>query len=281
MWKVLTRKNDQESGNGLKESKKVVSLANNKRVTLLTIFVIATAGLHILTFLQLTVATLWIAKLARKPAPSLVQMLDGKPVQVSAAGALDRTPEAMKRFTSDIMVMLFSARGTLPVDKEATDNKPQKDLGIELKGYALRGRKNLIPTPAWFASFALSEDFRSEFLAALAEMTPAQVFTGGTQTMLLITHLSEPLPVVDQKNQMVLGHHQVNMIAELYVFSPSHPAGRAIPVNKEVLLRAVYPNQNPLPEGATEVEKAVYRIRAAGLEIYRIRDLEVHNSQRR
>ena len=276
MFKVLASQNqvdDKGNGNGPKESKRVVSLANNKRVTLLTIFVLATAGVQIVIFAQLTVATLWIAKLARKPAPSLVQMLDGKPVQVSATGALNRTPEAIKRFTSDIMVMLFSARGTLPLDKDATDNKPQKDLGIEVKGYPKRGRNNLIPTPAWFASFALSEDFRREFLGALAEMTPAQVFTGGTQTMLLITHLSEPKPVVDQKNQIVLGHHQVDMIAELYVFSPSHPAGTAIPVNKEVLLRAVYPNQNPLPFGATEVEKAVYRIRAAGLEIYRIREL--------
>ena len=253
--------------------RKVVSLTKNSRGTLLTIFVIATGLVQVLILLQQTVATLWIAKLARKPPPSLVQMLDGKPVQVSATDAQVRTPETIKRFTSEMMTMLFSARGTLPSDDSSGETKNIRDEGVELSGLSIKGRNKRIPTPAFEASFALSEDFRREFLADLAELTPPLVFTGNTQTMLVIRHLSEPKQIYNDLGEVIAGEHLLEMIADLFVFTPTNRAGKTIPVNKKIYLKAVHPHSHPLADGATEVEKAIYRIRTAGLEIYRLGDL--------
>lgn len=257
-----------------KKPKKVVSLTRNYRGTFLTIFMITMGLVQLLIFVQQTVTTLWIAKLASLPPPSLVQMLDGKPVQVSATGALVRTPETIKRFTSDMMTMLFSARGTLPSDDSSGETKTQLDKGVELSRLSIKGRNKRIPTPAYFASFALSEDFRREFLADLAELTPPLVFTGNTKTMLVIRHLSSPKEILNHRGEVIEGKHLVEMIADLFIFSPGNRAGKTIPVNKKIYLKAVHPHSHPLPDGASQLEKEIYRIRTAGLEIYRLGDLD-------
>ncbi len=48
----------------------------------LTLFVLATLGLQGLLFLQTTFNTIWIAKLARRPAPTLVELVDGRSLRV-------------------------------------------------------------------------------------------------------------------------------------------------------------------------------------------------------
>ena len=68
--------------------RKVVSLTKNSRGTLLTIFVIATGLVQVLILLQQTVATLWIAKLARKPPLSLNLGKYGQPYAAGRVGRL-------------------------------------------------------------------------------------------------------------------------------------------------------------------------------------------------
>jgi hypothetical protein len=234
---------------------------------LLTLFVLATLGLQGLLFLQTTFNTLWIAKLARQPAPTLVQLVDGRSIQVGAETSLYRSPQAIQYFVSQIATMLFSASGTVEGAPAVSqkDLKPKLDTGVELTGSSFRGKRR-VTTAALEASFALSEDFRSTFLPELAEITPVGVFSGTTQTVLVINYLSEPEPIE-------VGKWKLKMIANLYIFTGGDRIGKAVPVNKDIYVRAVYVTPQPLPESATETQRAVYNTRAAGLEIYRFGDL--------
>jgi hypothetical protein len=233
----------------------------------LTLFVLATLGLQALLFLQTTFNTIWIAKLARKPSPTLVELVDGRSIQVGAETSLYRSPQAIQYFVSQIATMLFTASGTVgnsPNQPKST-LKPTLDTGVELSGNSFQGKRK-VTKAAWEASFALSEDFRGTFLPELAQITPVGVFSGTTQTVLVINHLSEPEPIE-------AGKWKLKMIANLYLFTGGDRVEKAVPVNKDIYVRAVYVTPQPLPESATEIQRAVYNTRAAGLEIYRFGDL--------
>ena len=246
---------------------KAQRLLKNSSSNVLTLFVLATLGFQGLIFLQTTFNTIWIAKLARRPSPTLVELVDGRSIQVGAESSLYRSEQAIQYFVSQIATMLFSASGRLEGELAVPKNglKPKLDPGIELTGNSFRGKKK-VTTAAWSASFALSEDFRSTFLPKLADITPAGTFSGTTQTVLAIEHLSKPEPIE-------AGKWKLRMIANLYTSTGNNRLGNAVPVNKDIYVRAVYVTPQPLPEGATEIQRAVYNARAAGLEIYRFGDL--------
>jgi hypothetical protein len=248
-------------------SPKAQRLLKRSSGNLLTLFVLATLGLQGLIFLQTTFNTLWIAKLARKPSPTLVELVDGRSIQVGAEASLSRSPQAIQYFVSQIATMLFSSSGGLGENSAVPKSslKPQLDSGVELKSNTLRGNRK-VTTTAWEASFALSEDFRSTFLPELAQITPPGVFSDTTQTALVINHLSEP-------EQIEAGKWKLKMIANLYLFTGGDPIGKVMPINKDIYVRAVYLTSQPLPNRLTDIQRAVYNARASGLEIYRFGDL--------
>lgn len=246
---------------------KAQRLLKSSSSNVLTLFVLATLGLQGFLFLQTTFNTIWIAKLARRPAPTLVELVDGRSVQVGAEASLYRSPQNIQYFVSQIATMLFSASGTLEGSGAVPKStlKPTLDPGVELSGNSFRGKRK-VTTTAWEASFALSEEFRSAFLPELAQITPAGAFNGTTQTVLVINHLSEPEPIE-------AGKWKLKMIANLYTFTAGDRVGKAVPVNKDIYVRAVYVTPQPLPDLASEIQRVVYNARAAGLEIYRFGDL--------
>ncbi|MBC8123910.1 MAG: hypothetical protein H7Y22_18990, partial [Gemmatimonadaceae bacterium] len=89
------------------------------------------------------------------------------------------------------------------------------------------------------------------------------VFTGRAQTVLLISHISDPQKLGD-------GRWKVDVVANLGIYRQGD--AKTISFNKTVFLRAV--DSPAVPAGATALERQVYAIRQAGLEIYAIRDLE-------
>jgi hypothetical protein len=266
LFSVKTKKQDGVSSQEKKLTKSQ-RLLSPSSLNLFPLFVLGTLGLQGLLFLQTTFNTLWIAKLARRPAPTLVELVDGRSIQVGAEASLYRSPQAIKQFVGEIATMLFTASGTVAADPMAPkrDVKPKLDPGVEIAGSGIRGKKK-VTSAAWEASFALSEDFRATFLAKMAEITPPGAFSGTAQTMLAISYLSEPEPLEP-------GKWRVKMVANLYTFMGGDRLGQAVPVNKEVYVKAVYVQPQPLSESATEIQRAVYNARASGLEIYRFGEL--------
>jgi hypothetical protein len=212
--------------------------------------------LLVLTLLNTTRITL----LARRPVPSLVQLVDGHSISAEAVDPSQRTPEVIQQFVKTSMGLMFTWNSQGQPADTTTANTPA-DQGVPIG----HGR---ITTTSWQASFALKEDFRTAFLDQVAAITPPGVFNGSAQSVLNIETISTP-------RELQAGYWQVDMVAHLLIFDPTHPQGLAVPFNKSLFVQAVEPATDPLPEISTPLQKAVYRLRENGLEITEIRDLDL------
>ncbi|HEY9824620.1 MAG TPA: hypothetical protein V6D19_04170 [Stenomitos sp.] len=232
------------------------------------ILIMGTLGFQALNLLLLFALVCGVFAIALKPAPTLVQTVDGKPLRVTAKENRSREPETIKRFVKDIVALMFSMTGTLPPENFDQARLPKPDAGVTI------GSKNLkIATASFQAGFALSEDFRRPFLESLADITPQELFAGTrqdptkppTQVVPVIKLISEP-------SQVQSGLWKVNVVANLILFNGKDQLGQdVIPFNKEITLRAVEAPQNLT--GNTPLERTIFGIRQAGLEILAIKDI--------
>ena len=75
---------------------------------ILPLFALGTLALQVLILLLLF-GNMWNTwAIARKPAPSMVQLLDGRSVAMEPVDHLARTPEDVRRFVKDSMAMMFT-----------------------------------------------------------------------------------------------------------------------------------------------------------------------------
>jgi hypothetical protein len=163
----------------------------------LALFAIGTFGLHIITFFLLILIYGSYSQLNKKPPPSLVQLETGKSIKVAPLGNSDRTPQVVSRFVSDTMTLMMNWSGNLAPTNVEESTKPKADTGINIGERGLRGNK--VTSVAWQASYALSEDFRKEFLKMLADMTPPGVFKGKTQVVLIPLAIQSPIKIAEGK----------------------------------------------------------------------------------
>ncbi|MCU0543228.1 MAG: hypothetical protein MUE44_13820 [Oscillatoriaceae cyanobacterium Prado104] len=203
-----------------------------------------------------------ISRLASKPVPTLVQLSDGSSFSAAPMDATERSNAAIVRFVSQSLHALLTWDGTLPPYSPEEQINRKRDPGIEIAG----GGK--IATAAWQACFVLSEDFREEFRRALSKMTPGGVFNGSVKVIFILTDLSEPVKIDG-------GKWKIRVVSYLNVLNTSDAMSEVVPFNKEVFVRSVPPPNYPLE--ADGIVKAIHSIRASGLEIYAIRDLNLEN----
>ena len=232
----------------------------------LALFAVGTFGLHLITFFMLILLYGSYSQLNKKPPPSLVQLETGKAIKVAPLGNVERTPQVVSRFVSDTMTLMMNWSGTLPPNTVEENAKPLQDKGVDVVERGARGNK--VASRAWQASYALSSDFRQEFLRKLASMTPQGVFKGTTQVVLIPLSIQSPTKIGE-------GKWKVKMIANLNVFSQSNNLGEIIPFNKEIFVRAVIAPTEPI--NTSDLATVIYQVRASGLEIYAIRDLQAEN----
>ena len=247
---------------------KFLNRADKKLTTgdTLALFAVGTFGLHLITFFMLILLYGSYSQLNKKPPPSLVQLETGKAIQVSPLGNTERTPQVVSRFVSDTMILMMNWSGTLPPTTVEENAKPLQDKGVDMVERGSRGSK--VTSGAWQASYALSEDFRKEFLQKLASMTPQGVFKGTTQVVLIPLSIESPTKIEE-------GKWKVKMIANLNVFDQTNNLGEVIPFNKEIFVRAVVAPESPV--NTSSLATVIYQVRASGLEIYAIRDLQAEN----
>jgi hypothetical protein len=230
------------------------------RDSILPLFVLGTLGIQGLLLVLTVLNTTRITLLARRPVPSLVQLVDGHSISTEAVDPNQRTPEVIQQFVKTSMGLMFTWNSQGQPADRTTASTPA-DQGVPIG----HGR---ITTTSWQASFALKEDFRTAFLDQVAAITPPGVFNGSAQSVLNIETISTP-------RELQAGYWQVDMVAHLLIFDPTHPQGLAVPFNKSLFVQAVEPATDPLPEISTSLQKAVYRLRENGLEITEIRDLDL------
>ncbi len=248
--------------------------------SVLTFFAIATFSLHILVLLLFLLQGLNIRQLSLRKPPNFVQLIDGKPV--ANIDDLAREPEAIRRFLSKTMISMFSWSGTLPPQTIEEVATPKSDLGIVIN--TSEGGSQKITTSSWISSFALSEDFRKGFLSTVAEMTPPEVFSENpSQAMtsqLVIKRVYPPKQIAPGKwrvgippKQIAPGKWRVGMVADLIQRNRVGGEKLITPFNKDFLIRAADYFANPQTGNNTDLQKAIYSVRADRLEIYEIRNL--------
>ncbi|MEI2579863.1 hypothetical protein [Scytonema sp. PRP1] len=235
----------------------------------IAIVAVSTLALSALSFLIQITNYGATSSLARKEAPSLVQLVDGNTVNVKALDPKERSPEVIKKFVSDSMVKMFNWDGLMQSTSRDGEVVTKPDIGVEIK---LEKGKSRVTTKAWEAAFALTEkeDFRASFLKKLAEVTPPGAFNGSIQTSLVPRYVSEPRKIGS-------GKWQVDVVATLVTFSKEDNAGSGIAFNKTVTVQAISTPQSP-PD-TTEIAKKIYQARRSGLEITEIVDLDLQKNQ--
>ncbi|MFB2834227.1 hypothetical protein [Floridanema evergladense] len=227
----------------------------------LALFAIGTFGLHIVSLLALVLLYGSFSNLARKEPPSLVQLDTGRSITVAPLSSKERTPKVISRFVVDTLTLMMNWSGTLPATTVEEATKPKLDPGVKVGN-------GKVSTSSWQASFALSEDFRKEFLVKLAQLTPSGVFNGNTQVTLVPLEVQVP-------QQISEGKWKIKIVANLMVFERSENLGNMIPFNKEVFVQAV--EAPDPPADTTGMASVIYAVRSSGLEITAIRDLEKEN----
>lgn len=240
-------------------------LSKIQKNDLLYVFLLGTSALSLFSVILQISNMVGLYQLNQKEVPSLVQLVDGRAVRVTAVGSLERTPQTVHRFVSETLTLMFNWSGTLPPTTPSEAQMPKPDAGKKLSD-----AKSAVTTASWQASFAFSQDFRTSFLVKIAELTPREVFTGNRRAILVIRYLGEP-------QEIEPGYWKLPVVGDQIFFSPEDNGGRSIPFNKEVFVRSVSTPISPLGESATNLEKTVYKIREAGLEIHNIRELERQN----
>lgn len=232
----------------------------------LGLFALGTLGLHLLTLFVLVLLYGSYSRLSQKAPPSLVQLDTGKTITVAPLGNKERTPQVVSKFVADTLLLMMNWSGTLPPTTVEEATKPVVDPGVEIRAVGVgRGK---VATAAWQAGFALSEDFRKEFLQKLAEITPNGVFRSNTQVALVPLEIQSPQKIAE-------GKWKVRMVANLMVFDKENNLGNVIPFNKEIFVQAV--EAPKFEREKAGVASIIYQVRSSGLEIYAIRDLTQEN----
>lgn len=223
-------------------------------------FVLATAAVGVV----LLFFTLWntqqIRHLAERPAPSLVQLSDGRTIRVEAKAPYAREPEVIRRFVAQALQGLFTWRHFIPSGTPGQPDSP--DPGVTLSN-RLR-----LPTGVFQTGFCLSEDLRSEFLRQLAALISKTLSGRSSQVLFTASFVGEPQAVAGRES-----YWKVTVIGQQVVYTQSQLEGIPLPFNKEIYVRAVDPPSSIEGFPETAFEKAIHQTRASGLEIYAIQSL--------
>ncbi|MFN6572016.1 hypothetical protein [Dendronalium sp. ChiSLP03b] len=203
-----------------------------------------------------------MGKIANSKTPTLVELSDGESIRVSALSNSERSPQAITYFIGRTMTGLLSWNAVPKVSTEENVDATKKlklDSGVQAGSHK-------ITTNVWATGFALSEDFRAPFLQEIGNLTPPDVFNGSTQSILKVSLLSEP-------KKLRKGEWSIDMVAEIIVFQNSDMVGAPISFNKTIFVRAI--DTPTLPNVSSDFQQTAYRVRKAGLEIYKIQDLDL------
>lgn len=230
--------------------------------SILPLFVLVTLLIQVLLLLMIFFQGNQLQQLVNKPAPSLVQMIDGRVTQVSTEQANYRSPMVIQQLVNQWAMMTYTWSGKLPVADATQARQPLDDPGIPIDN------NGKLPTAAAHAAFLITDEnnFRREFLKKLSSLVPQGVFSGNQQTVLRISQILPP-------QQIGQGRWDVNVYAYMEVLDVSQPVGNPIKINQKISLRAVPPPRYPLPNGLSTLQQAIYRLGEAGLEIVQIENI--------
>jgi hypothetical protein len=249
---------------------------NNK----IALFILVTLGISVFNLILLLFQGLSLNGIAHRPMPTMVQLVNGKTIEVKAFEGKDRSPQLIKDFTISSLNKLFTWRYFLPVAAGEDPRRPQLDPGVPIES---KTAKVLIPTSVWGASWALADKFREEFLGGSIAplMSQLQILQGKSEVAFVPLDIQDPVAVKGDGGERLW---KIKIVANLVYRATSDASEKVIPFNKTVYLRAVEsPSLTDVDSSANKDRKDLARViamaRSAGLEIYAIEDYKADDSK--
>lgn len=190
--------------------------------------------------------------------PTMAQLVNGDTVYISEKDWNWRYPQVIRKLVSDWTVLTFNWEGKIA----GTD---KIDEGIKVDD------RRRVPTNTWFASVLLEDDFAQAALKEIAQLVPADVFTGRIRSVTIVNHISEP-------RQIAPGRWQVDVVSTRILIDRSTGKSERLPFNRTFTLEAVEIPHSPLGSEAPLVEQKIYETRSAGLQITNIVPFEPKRS---
>lgn len=212
----------------------------------------------LLSFLFMLFLSFRVSQLAARKT-TFVQLVNGKSLIVSEQDYLYRNSEIVKNTVREWANLTFNWDGVIPGTKDL-------DRGRDI------GNGKRITTNAYIASFLIQpgvKGFRKSAIAALADITPANVFSGQVRSKIIISYLSAP-------RQTRIGEWEVDMVATRVLVNLSGGADEEISFNRTFTLRSV-DLPSPPDANASALNQRLYEIQSAGLEITKITEFTPNN----
>jgi hypothetical protein len=207
-------------------------------------------------------------RIANKPLPVLVQTLNGKNIKIEALSDRERSPKAIKFFVTTALTNIFTWRVHYLASSPDEPQVKKIDPGVPVE---VAGTSSLkIPTSVWGASFAISDEFRKDFLGKdLAPLITQLKIIQGSSYVAFIPSIIQDLIEV-KSNNYTEKLWMVKVVGNLVVKTNADVPETMIPFNKDVYVRAVDP---PIPPEAgvdpeSDLQAVIAIARSKGLEIY-------------
>jgi hypothetical protein len=181
---------------------------------------IALGGMAVFTALN----SILLGVLLFKPPPSLVRDTQtGEAYRVKPKDATERENSEIMAFVVDRVHRLFTWTGTIP--NKQHPGLLEQDPGIVVTG---KSRSLKIPTSSYEASFSLTEAIRASVIEKMATQVPQDIFHNDPQNMTRNKYVLLKERFWSTPQKIAKGRWQVNLVADITLFNPETPQGRAI-----------------------------------------------------
>ncbi len=224
--------------------------------TVLPLFILITFLIQGLLLLMVFFQGSQLNQLTNQAAKTMLQMVDGQVVQVSAASACVRSPAVTQNFANQWTLFNYTWNNRVP---------PIAGAKSRLEDPGVRIGNSRIPTTTATAAFLITDEnnFRKKYLEQVSDIVPQGVFQGYQET---VVRYSRPLA----PKQIEPCKWEVNVYAYMDVLENGAAAGDPIGINQKLTLIAVPPAIHPLPSGLSPLQETVYRLGIPGLLIENI-----------
>lgn len=258
---VLKLKKRSDKGTSLEDERNLLALCS-----------LLTLGVSSLALLVAFLALMGVNTIASKPTPTLVQTLNGKAMSIASLQNKERPPKVIQDFVLKNMTDLFTWRVYLLPTTQDEFRNPKVDPGMPIE---VEGNASLkLPTPVWAASFAISDDFRKDFLGkSLAPLTTSlKILQGSSYVAFMPISIQEPVEVKGKSEEKLW---RVKVVGNLAIRTAQNVPETIVPINKDIYVRAIVPPILPDLEkvdSKTDLQAVTAIARSYGLEIYGMED---------
>jgi len=213
------------------------------------LIMLALIASHVVTVLMMFWLAASVSRLAKRPAPTLVQQVGGQAFVAKPVDYQYRDPQVLQNVAREWALLNFSF-GTLPQLNHQTENVSYGNVEL--------------PEQTVTASYLFTDKIRDAYLKGFAQnLYSGAARRGDLSSLYMPYRLSAP-------RQIESGRWEVDVIGSRLISSPANPSGELIPTNVRLELVAAEVPILALEENPSDAAKTTYRLLESGVRIDKI-----------